>query len=457
MRGLLKMTFDIKIPKDAESIINRLNEHGYESYIVGGCVRDSILGRTPNDWDICTSATPDKMIEIFADHEVIPTGLQHGTVTVVINHTPYECTTFRIDGDYSDNRRPDRVEFTTDIIKDLSRRDFTINAMAYNPQTGLVDPFGGAEDIKGKVIRCVGNADDRFDEDALRVMRALRFASVYGFVISEDTSSAIHRKAENLNNIAVERINTELCKLVCGKGVLDILLNYSDVISTIIPEIRPCIGFNQNNRYHQYTIYDHIAHAVSNYTGSDIIVKIALLLHDIGKPTCYTEDENGGHFYGHGVPSRDIAECVVERLKFDNLTKKDVIELVLYHDAVIEPMIKVVKRWLNKVGEKQLFRLLDIRMADILAHAEGTQESRIERCVALRNIAEEVISSEQCFKLKDLAVNGNDLMDIGIPQGREIGNTLNWLLDMVINGEAENKKDELLNLARKNKENNYNV
>jgi len=442
------MKFDIKIPKDAESIINRLNENGYEAYVVGGCVRDSILGRAPNDWDVCTSATPDKMIEIFADHEVIPTGLQHGTVTIAINHIPYECTTFRIDGNYSDNRRPDKVDFTTDIAQDLSRRDFTINAIAYNPYTGLVDPFGGSEDIKARVIRCVGNADDRFDEDALRVMRALRFASVYGFAISEETSSAIHRKAENLNNIAVERINTELCKLVCGQGVLDILLNYSDVISTIIPEIKPCIGFNQNNRYHQYTIYDHIAHAVSNYEGSDIIVKIALLLHDIGKPLCYTEDENGGHFYGHGVPSRDIAESVVERLKFDNHTKNGVVELVLYHDAVIEPTAKVVKRWLNKVGEEQLFRLLDIRMADILAHAEGTQQARIDRCVAVRNIAEEVLESEQCFKLKDLAVNGNDLIEIGIPKGREIGNTLNWLLDMVINGEAQNKKDGLLSLVQ---------
>lgn len=442
------MKFDIKIPKDAESIINRLNENGYEAYVVGGCVRDSILGRAPNDWDVCTSATPDKMIEIFADHEVIPTGLQHGTVTIVINHIPYECTTFRIDGNYSDNRRPDKVEFTTDIVQDLSRRDFTVNAIAYNPKTGLVDPFGGAEDIKARVIRCVGNADDRFDEDALRVMRALRFASVYGFVISEDTSNAIHRKAENLNNIAVERINTELCKLLCGQGVLDILLNYSDVISTIIPEIKPCVGFNQNNRYHQYTIYDHIAHAVSNYKGSDVIIKIALLLHDIGKPTCYTEDENGGHFYGHGVPSRDITERIVERLKFDNRTKKDVVELVLYHDAVIEPTIKVVKRWLNKIGEKQLFRLLDIRMADILAHAEGTQQSRIDRCVAVRNITEDVLASEQCFKLKDLAVNGNDLIAEGIPKGREIGNILNWLLDMVINGESENKKDELLSLVQ---------
>lgn len=442
------MKSNIKIPKEAENIINRLNEFGYQAYVVGGCVRDSILGRTPNDWDICTSALPDKVIEIFADYEIIPTGLKHGTVTIVINHIPFEVTTFRVDGNYSDGRRPDTVKFTTDIVKDLSRRDFTINAMAYHPDTGLVDPFGGTQDIKMKTIRCVGNADDRFNEDALRIMRAIRFASVYGFVIEDDTSNAIHCHTKFLDIIAVERINVELCKLLCGGGVLDILLNYSDVISTIIPELKPCIGFNQNNRYHQYTIYEHIAHAVSNYTGSDMVVKIALLLHDIGKPSCYTEDENGGHFYGHGGPSRDIAEGIVKRLKFDNDTQKNVIELVLYHDAIIEPTIKVVKRWLNKIGEKQLFRLLEIRMADILAHAEGTQESRIERCIAVRNIVEEVISSEQCFKLKDLAVNGNDLMAEGIPQGQQIGKILNLLLDMVINGEAQNEKEELLDLVR---------
>lgn len=441
------MEFNIKLPIEATNIIERLNEHGYEAYVVGGCVRDSILGRTPNDWDICTSALPDKVIEIFTDYEVIPTGLKHGTVTVVIDHVPFEITTFRIDGDYSDNRRPDKVEFTTDIVKDLSRRDFTINAMAYNPKTGLVDPFNGAKDIKSKIIRCVGNADDRFNEDALRVMRALRFASVYGFVIADDTSIAIHCNAELLNNIAVERINTELCKLLCGKGVLNILLNYSDVISTIIPELKSCIGFNQNNRYHQYTIYDHIAHAVSNYTGSDIIVKVALLLHDIGKPLCYTEDENGGHFYGHSVPSSNIAEAIVKRLKFDNYTQKNVIELVLYHDAVIEPTVKCVKRWLNKIGEQQLLRLLDVKMADILAHTAGTQKSRLEQYDAVRSIIENVISSEQCFKLKDLAVNGNDLMALGIPQGRQLGDILNWLLNMVINGEANNK-ETLLNLVR---------
>lgn len=442
------MNFDITLPAEVESIIAHLHNFEYESYVVGGCVRDSILGKTPHDWDICTDATPDKVIEIFADYNVIPTGLKHGTVTIIINHIPYEITTFRIDGDYSDNRRPDKVEFTTDIVEDLSRRDFTINAMAYNPTAGLVDPFGGLNDIQNKLIRCVGNANDRFNEDALRIMRALRFASTHGFVITKDTSDAVHCNAPLLNNIAKERINTELCKLLHGKGVLEILLNYNDIISTIIPEMKPCVGFDQNNRYHQYTVYDHIAHAVANYTGSDTIVEIALLLHDIGKPTCYTEDENGGHFRGHGVPSSDIAKAVVERLRFDNYAQRSVVELVLYHDATIEPTIKVVKRWLNKIGEQQLWRLLDIRMADILAHSEGTRESRVERCVAIRNIAKEIIASRQCFQLKDMAVNGNDLIAAGISQGKQIGETLNWLLNMVINGEAKNDKEELLNFVR---------
>lgn len=442
------MKFNIVLPTEVESIITHLHNFGYESYVVGGCVRDSILGKIPHDWDICTDATPDIVMKLFADYNVVPTGLQHGTVTVVINHMPYEITTFRIDGDYSDNRRPDKVEFTTDIVEDLSRRDFTINAMAYNPTIGLIDPFHGLNDIQNKLIRCVGNADDRFNEDALRIMRALRFASTYGFVINEDTSSAVHCNVALLNNIAKERINTELCKLLCGQGVLDILLNYSDVIATIIPELKPCIGFNQNNRYHQYTVYDHIAHAVSNYTGSDIVVKVALLLHDIGKPTCYTEDENGGHFHGHGVPSSQLAKQVVERLRFDNRAQQDIVELVLYHDAILDSTVKVAKRWLNKIGEQQLFRLLDIRMADILAHTEGTQASRIERCVTLRTLVNDVLVTRQCFQLKDMAVNGSDLIREGMKQGKVIGEVLNWLLEMVINGEVENEKEKLLNLVK---------
>lgn len=438
----------ITLPNGASKIIDVLSDSGFDAYVVGGCVRDSLLGLTPKDWDICTAATPKEVESCFRDYRIIETGLKHGTVTIVMDDEQYEVTTFRTDGVYSDNRRPDTVSFVKDIREDLSRRDFTINAMAYNHSVGVVDLFSGQEHLASGVISCVGNADDRFNEDALRIMRALRFASVYNFRIADETSDAIHKNTGLLKNIAVERVNTELCRFLCGQGVLELLLNYNDVITTIIPELKPCVGFEQNNRYHQYTVYDHIAHAVSNYKGTDIAIKIALLLHDIGKPTCYTKDENGGHFYGHGVPSSDISKEVLERLRFDNHTQRDVVELVLYHDAVIEPTTKTVRRWLNKVGEVQLSRLLDIRMADILAHAEGTQQSRIDICDAVREIALEIIAEAQCFTLKDLAINGKDLLELGIPEGKEIGMLLNKILSLVIDGELPNERDEIMEYIR---------
>ena len=443
----------ISIPRGANVIVQGLRYANHDAYVVGGCVRDSLLGLEPNDWDICTSATPEEMKEYFHRVSVrtIDTGLKHGTITVDMDLSgKFEVTTFRIDGDYSDNRHPDSVEFTDSIFKDLSRRDFTINAMAFN-QTGLVDPFHGREDLENGVIRCVGNPDDRFNEDALRILRALRFSSTYGFSIEEKTSQSIHKKKELLMNIAAERIQSELRKMLCGKGILNVLLEYSDVIATIIPEFKPCIGFNQNNKFHEYTVYDHIAHAVSNYTGMDVVVNMALLLHDIGKPDCYTEDQNGGHFHGHGIKSHDISEKVLTKLRFDNKTKSDILELVLYHDSIIEPTAKTVRRWMNKLSEGQFWRLLDVRMADILAHAKGTQQSRIDRCNALKDIAEEVMRQNQCFKLKDLAINGRDVMALlNLKQGKEVGIILNEILGLIIDEKLDNTKEDITNyLLRK--------
>ncbi|MDB7829171.1 CCA tRNA nucleotidyltransferase [Intestinimonas butyriciproducens] len=438
----------IMIPHGAQEILETLQFNGYEAYVVGGCVRDSLLGVEPKDWDICTSAIPSRILYSFRDKRVIETGLKHGTVTVVMDDGQYEVTTFRVDGDYSDHRHPDSVNFTESLREDLARRDFTINAMAYSEKTGLVDPFGGAQDLKRKVISCVGNPNDRFSEDALRILRALRFASTYQFDIDNRTSKAIHSKADTLNEIAAERIRVELCKLLSGKGVLCVLMDYSDVIATIIPELRPCIGFEQNNRYHQYTVYNHIAHAVENYKGNDDVVNVALLLHDIGKPLCYTEDERGGHFHGHGVVSHDIAEVVLDRLRFDNKSKADILELVLYHDSVIEPAPRVVKRWLNKIGEVQFLRLMDIRIADILAHAVDTQQSRIERHHALVQIEKNVIEEEQCFKLKDMNINGKDLIEIGVPEGKRVGMILDALLESVISGYIPNDHDILVWCAK---------
>lgn len=438
------------IPPGARAIISILEQSGFEAYVVGGCVRDSLLGLEPHDWDICTSATPDDMLHACAIHgiRVIETGLKHGTLTMCWFEDQYEVTTFRIDGEYSDGRHPDVVTFTSSLQEDLARRDFTMNAMAYNDHTGLVDPFGGEKALHNKEISCVGNPADRFQEDALRVMRALRFASTYGFSIEGNTAKAIHQFASHLNDIAVERIQVELCKLLMGESVLQILLDYNDVISVIIPEISPCIGFDQKNRYHEYTIYDHIAHAVSNYTGDDLSVKVALLLHDIGKPQCYTEDGRGGHFHGHGVPSHDIADSVTRRLRFDNKTRDEVLTLVLYHDSVIEPTHNVVRRWLNKIGEKNFRKLLHVRMADIKAHARGTQDSRIERCLALCGILEEVIEQEQCFSMKDLAIRGKDVMSFGVPEGKIVGDTLRHILDMVISGDIPNEIEAQMDVAK---------
>lgn len=439
----------IEIPTCAQALMGMLKDHGFESYAVGGCVRDSLLGKTPHDWDFTTSATPDDMIHICASHGIryIETGIKHGTLTLCMFDEQYEFTTFRIDGNYSDGRHPDKVEFTNSLYEDLRRRDFTINAMAYSEESGLVDYFGGESDLRNGIIGCVGNADERFHEDGLRVLRALRFASVYNFKIDSTTADSIHGNVKMLQNISAERIQVELVKMLHGENVLNMLIDYSDVICQIIPEMTPCVGFNQNNRYHQYTVYDHIAHAVANYEGDDTSIKIALLLHDIGKPEVYSEDERGGHFYGHCLPSARIAKKVMKRLKFDNKTLEEAWELITYHDAVLEPTPKVVRRMLNKIGEARFRQLLKVRIADILAHAKDTQGSRIERWTDLNIILTQIIEEQQCFQLKDLAVNGKDIMALGVSEGKLVGDVLKALLDGVIDGSMPNERQILLAAA----------
>jgi tRNA nucleotidyltransferase (CCA-adding enzyme) len=443
--------FKVKLPPNVSYLLNILVEDGYEAYIVGGCVRDSMLGRQPNDWDICTSAKPEEVVDLlgcYDDIEVILTGLKHGTITAHVNGENYEITTYRIDGEYKDNRRPDSVIFVDDIVKDLARRDFTVNAMAYNWHEGFVDPFGGCGDLLEETIRCVRNPDDRFEEDALRIMRALRFASTYGFKIEEKTAAAIHRNKQLLRNISAERIQSELAKMLCGEGILDILLEYKDVLAIIIPELEPCIGFNQNNPYHKYDVYDHIAHAVANYKGNDISIKMALLLHDIGKPECYFEDENGGHFYSHGVHSMHIAKDVTTRLKFDSTTMDEVVDLVLYHDADIQPNIRSVKKWLNKVGPDMLEKLMVVREYDIYAQSDVNQIPRIDKCRMVFDMAREVVVTNQCFQIKDLAIDGNDVIDLGVPSGPIVGNVLKHILDKVIADELENEREALMGEAK---------
>ena len=437
---------NVEVPAPVNYIIQELEKCGHEAYMVGGCVRDGVLGRKPHDYDICTSATPDEILKAFPDEEIIPTGLQHGTVTILINKEPFEVTTYRIDGDYSDNRRPDNVTFTKNLVEDLRRRDFTINAMAYNPKTGLIDPFNGMEDIKYKKIRCVGSAEDRFNEDALRILRAIRFEAQLGFAGLPETMFEIERQYDRLKNISIERINSEFCKIVASEQFCVELVLYPNVFSLFIPELKDLIGFQQNNPYHAYDVFDHTVHAIEKCESDDLVVRLAVFFHDFGKPHSYQDGEDGiRHFKGHGKVSAEIADSIMKRLRFDNETRNNVVELVYYHDATFEVGNKYVKRWLNKIGEKQFRRLLEIRKADIKGQKPDYEESRIEKVNNIENILEEILSEKSCFSLKDLAVNGNDVKEVmKLKEGKDIGYWLNEILKRVIDGELENNKDDLV-------------
>lgn len=437
---------NVEVPAPVNYIIQELEKCGHEAYMVGGCVRDSVLGRKPHDYDICTSATPDEILKAFPDEEIIPTGLQHGTVTILINKEPFEVTTYRIDGDYSDNRRPDNVTFTKNLVEDLRRRDFTINAMAYNPKTGLIDPFNGMEDIKYKKIRCVGSAEDRFNEDALRILRAIRFEAQLGFAGLPETMFEIERQYDRLKNISIERINSEFCKIVASEQFCVELVLYPNVFSLFIPELKDLIGFQQNNPYHAYDVFDHTVHAIEKSGSDDLVVRLAVFFHDFGKPHSYQDGEDGiRHFKGHGKVSAEITDSIMKRLRFDNETRNNVVELVYYHDATFEVGNKYVKRWLNKIGEKQFRRLLEIRKADIKGQKPDYEESRIEKVNNIENILEEILSEKSCFSLKDLAVNGNDVKEVmKLKEGKDIGYWLNEILKRVIDGELENNKYDLV-------------
>ncbi len=437
---------NVEVPAPVNYIIQELEKCGHEAYMVGGCVRDSVLGRKPHDYDICTSATPDEILKAFPDEEIIPTGLQHGTVTILINKEPFEVTTYRIDGDYSDNRRPDNVTFTKNLVEDLRRRDFTINAMAYNPKTGLIDPFNGMEDIKYKKIRCVGSAEDRFNEDALRILRAIRFEAQLGFAGLPETMFEIERQYDRLKNISIERINSEFCKIVASEQFCVELVLYPNVFSLFIPELKDLIGFQQNNPYHAYDVFDHTVHAIEKCESDDLVVRLAVFFHDFGKPHSYQDGEDGiRHFKGHGKVSAEITDSIMKRLRFDNETRNNVVELVYYHDATFEVGNKYVKRWLNKIGEKQFRRLLEIRKADIKGQKPDYEESRIEKVNNIENILEEILSEKSCFSLKDLAVNGNDVKEVmKLKEGKDIGYWLNEILKRVIDGELENNKYDLV-------------
>ena len=420
---------------------------GYEGYTVGGCVRDSLLSRTPNDWDITTNATPEEMKVCFKGFRVIETGIRHGTLTVIVDGMQLEITTYRNDGEYLDNRHPVQVTFSKNIEDDLSRRDFTVNAMAYHPQKGFVDLFGGREDLQNRIIRAVGDAKTRFEEDGLRILRAIRFASVLDFDIAEDTAKAVHACKHLLSGIAAERIREELCKLICGRGAVRILREYIDVIAVFLPDLERCVDFEQNTKYHCYDVFEHTLQALSLCKDADLVTRLGILLHDIGKPLCYTEDEQGGHFKGHAPVGVEITKEVLSRLRFDNETIRRMELLVEWHDIPLSAEKKRVKRLLQKLSDADILRLLEIKRCDRLAHAPDFREMPPDLAL-IPSVMEEIRAEDACLSLRTLAIGGDDLMALGVPKGKQIGELLHTLLDDVIEESLPNEKEALLQAAK---------
>lgn len=443
------MNIKINIPENINIVMNRLKENGYVSYVVGGCVRDSILGRTPNDWDLCTPAIPPEVIAMFDDYRVVETALKHGTVTIVVNGEHVEVTTFRRDGDYSDGRRPDNVLFTSDLITDLSRRDFTINAMAYNDDEGLIDYFGGLDDIKNKSIRCVGDANKRFSDDALRIMRCIRFALRFNFVIEDKTYDAMMVKSKLVyKNVSIERVQSEFNKIILfdvQTGIM--MLRLLDILDYIMPSIEECFMVHQNNPYHKYNVGLHSLIAAKSIEPTLHLI-LTMLLHDVGKPKCKSTDEvNIDHFYKHNIVSSNVAEMVLRRLKYDNNTINKVKLLILYHDADIHPNKKSVKKWLSRIGEDMFRDLVKVKIADMNAQSEYAKSVKEDSIMKLKIMLENVLKDDECFTIKDLDINGNDLIKLGF-HGKEIGDMLNKILNYVIDNPDKNNKENLIKFCK---------
>ena len=428
----------INIPEDVDFIIKTLINNGYDAYVVGGCVRDAVLNIEPKDWDITTSAKPDEIKNCFLNYHLISIGEKHGTIGVVINKKVYEVTTYRIDGDYNDNRHPDSVVFTDDLKKDLSRRDFTINAMAYNREKGLVDPFNGETDLKYMALRCVGEPDERFKEDALRILRGLRFASVYNFSIESNTAVSIIRNKKLLNNISMERISSELNGILCGKNVSFILRRYKDIIAVLIPEIVATFDFAQNTPHHNKTVWRHITASVANIE-PDALLRMIMLLHDIGKPLALRTDKKGiDHFKGHNHFGAVLAKTALKRLKYPTKFIEDAVTLIEFHDVRFDDSKKQIKHVVNKIGEENFRRLIKIQRADVLAQSKYMREAKLKSINTAEILFEEIIKDKECYRIRDLKINGSDLIHLGITDGKSIGVILELLLDNVIDETIEN-------------------
>ena len=437
----------IELPQKVTMIIQNLQLHGYEAYAVGGCVRDSILARRPEDWDITTSARPDEIKKLF--NRTVDTGIEHGTVTVLIGKDGYEVTTYRIDGAYEDSRHPKEVRFTRSLKEDLRRRDFTINAMAYNDEVRLVDIFGGMQDLNHHLIRCVGDPKERFSEDALRILRAVRFSSQLNFPIEPKTAEAVKELAPTLKNISAERIQAELVKLLVSPHPERIRDAYElGITKVILPEWDDMEGVEQNTPHHRYDVAEHTIHALKNVK-RDKILRLTMLFHDMGKPEMKTTDEKGrDHFKGHALVSEEIARKVMRRLKFDNDTVKKVTRLVCYHDYRAEATPKNVRRAMNRIGVELFPYYLAVRMADAKAQSSYRRREKVENIIEMRRLYQKALLNGECVTLRQLAVSGRDLMELGMRPGREIGSMLSELLEYVIDDPERNKKEILCDYVK---------
>ena len=437
----------IQLPPKVNQIMQTLQANGFEAYAVGGCVRDSILGRKPDDWDITTSATPQETKQLL--QKTFDTGIEHGTITVLLGKDAYEVTTYRVDGKYEDSRHPSEETFSRSLKEDLLRRDFTMNAMAYNDKEGLVDIFGGMDDLQNRCIRCVGNAEERFREDALRILRAVRFAAQLDFEVEEETKQGIRRLAPTLANISAERIQVELVKMLVSPNPGLLRMAYElGITQVILPEFDVMMQTTQETPHHCYSVGEHTLRAVE-LVRAEKALRLTMLLHDVAKPKMKTVDDKGrAHFKKHDLEGTQMAKAILRRLKFDNDTINKVTKLVAYHDYRMEAEPRLVRRAMNRIGEDLFAEYLEVRMADTLAQSAYQREEKLQNLQDIRSCYEEIIENKQCVSLKELAVTGSDLIADGMMPGKEIGHVLQLLLEQVLEKPELNDKETLLRLRK---------
>lgn len=441
----MKRNTPMALPDTIAEMIAALEKAGFAAYVVGGCVRDACLGLSPQDYDLCTSALPEQTEAVFRNRRLVLAGKKHGTVGVVTENGVVEITTFRTEGSYGDNRHPDWVRFVTDVESDLARRDFTVNAMAWSPERGYADPFGGREDLEKGLLRAVGNPEKRFQEDSLRILRGVRFAVRYGLTVDPATEKAMRSQAHLMDNLARERVFEELCKLLPLVTAED-LKHFAPILAAVIPELKPMIGFDQRSPHHAYDLYTHVAGVVAGVP-ADLPLRWAALLHDIGKVPTFTVDETGrGHFYDHAARGAEMADAILRRLKAPNALREQVVLLIEKHMLWLVPEKKQLRRQIGRLGLGTVYQILSLQQAD--NSSKGTAQSgENDKYIQILDVLEEIRSEDGCLSLKDLAVNGNDLVRIGF-SGRAIGLMLNWLLEQVMEETLPNERDVLLAWAR---------